>query len=91
MARISPVQVVPDVCTPLSSMLCAPPKPLGMVTRRVGNGVHGLKAGLLPRQRSDGLDGCSVRLMCLLLVGTGLKPLMIARRALRQAGARFSK
>ena len=44
-------QVLPDVCTPLSSMLGAPPKPLGMITGRVGNGVHGLSASLLPRER----------------------------------------
>jgi len=34
-----------------SSMLGAPPKPLGMITGRVGNGVHGLSASLLPRER----------------------------------------
>ena len=40
-ARNSPVQVVPDVCTPLFSVLGATPKPLGMIARRVGDGVHG--------------------------------------------------
>jgi hypothetical protein len=39
--RISLVRVVPDVCTPLFSVLGAPPKPLGMITGRVGNGGLG--------------------------------------------------
>ena len=35
----SPVEIVPDGCTPLFSVLGAPPKPLGVITGRVGNGV----------------------------------------------------
>ena len=89
MARISPVQVVPDVCTPLFSVLGAPPKPLGMVTGREVNGVRGLNASLLPRQREDGLHGCNGRLMRL-GVGAGLAPLMVGKASRRQAGTRFS-
>jgi len=55
----SPVQVVPDVCMPLFSVLAAPPKPLGMITGRVDNGVCGINASLLPRQWEDGLYGCT--------------------------------
>ena len=75
----SPVEIVPDGCTPLFSVLGAPPKPLGVITGRVGNGVHGLSASLLPRERQDGLKGCSGRLMRLVVVGTSLKPLMISK------------
>jgi len=75
MARNSPVQVVPDVCTPLFGVLGAPPKPLGMLPGRVGNSVRGLNASLLPRQREDGLHGCNGRLLSLILVGTGLTPI----------------
>src|SRR5262249_38930725 len=79
MARNSPVQVVPDVCTPLFSVLGTPPKPLGMITHRVGDGVRRFNACLLPRERSDGLHGCNGRLLCLVIVGTGLAPLMVGK------------
>ena len=44
---------------PLFSVLAAPPKPLGMITGRVDNGVCGINASLLPRHWEDGLYGCT--------------------------------
>jgi hypothetical protein len=68
-----------DICTPLFSVLGAPRKPFGMITPRVGDRVRALNAGLLPRQREDGLFGCDGCLMCLVVVGTGLTALIVGR------------
>jgi hypothetical protein len=50
-----------------------------MVTPRVGNGVGGFNTRLLPSQRQNGLHGSNGRFMCLVVVGTGLAPLIVGK------------
>jgi hypothetical protein len=50
-----------------------------MIMGRVGDGARGLNASLLPRELEDGLHGCNGRLMCLVVVGTDLTPLMVGK------------
>jgi len=84
-ARISPVQVVPDVGTPLFGVL-GPAK-----TTRDDNTSRRRRRSRpqCPQQREDGLHGCNGRLMRLVVVGTSCHSWQ-ARQARRHAGSRFS-
>jgi hypothetical protein len=61
-----------------------------MLTGRVGNGVRGLNASLLPWERQDSLLGCNSRLMRLVVAGAGLAPLMVGKASSAPRRSRLS-
>src|SRR5262245_22399504 len=62
-----------------------------MITRRVGDGVSGLNASLLPRQREDGLQRCNGAACALLVAGTGLAPRAVSQACPAATRARASR